>query len=84
MYEHPIKRAGLSMNRIIYSNTKMVMAGFPALKPQQFKLSFKFKTYENGKLQNIRRKCLLPFVQITRYQVFANLQFCLPEHRFHC
>jgi len=31
MYEHPIKRAGLSMNRIIYSNTKMVFQGFPNL-----------------------------------------------------
>ena len=56
MYEHPIKRAGLSMNRILYSNTKMVMAGFPALKQQQFKLSFKFKAYENGKIASIKRK----------------------------
>ena len=49
MYEHPIKRAGLSMNRIVYSNTKMVMAGFPKINPQQFNLSFKHKTFENGK-----------------------------------
>lgn len=56
MYERPIKMAGLSMNRIIYSNTKMVMAGFPALKPQQFNLSFKFKSYENGRVSSVRRK----------------------------
>lgn len=29
MYEHPIKRFGLSMNRIVLSNTRMVSAGFP-------------------------------------------------------
>lgn len=46
MYEHPIKQAGLSMNRIIFSNTMMVMGGFPAAKPQQFKLSFKYRTYD--------------------------------------
>ena len=34
MYEHPIKRAGLSMNRIVFSNTKMVMNGFPKYNPQ--------------------------------------------------
>ena len=61
MYERPIKMAGLSMNRIIYSNTKMVMAGFPALKPQQFNLSFKFKTYENGRISSIRRKLIVFF-----------------------
>ena len=50
MYEHPIKRAGLSMNRILYSNTKMVSAGFPALKEQQFKLSFKYRKFDAGKV----------------------------------
>ena len=50
MYEHPIKRAGLSMNRIIYSNTKMVSKGFPALKPQQFNLSFKYRKFDAGKV----------------------------------
>ena len=55
MYEHPIKRAGLSLNRIIYSNTKMVMNGFPALKEQQFKLSFKYRTFENGRA--VATKC---------------------------
>eukprot|EP00354_Favella_ehrenbergii_P004492 CAMPEP_0170451946 /NCGR_PEP_ID=MMETSP0123-20130129/1019_1 /TAXON_ID=182087 /ORGANISM="Favella ehrenbergii, Strain Fehren 1" /LENGTH=75 /DNA_ID=CAMNT_0010713809 /DNA_START=24 /DNA_END=251 /DNA_ORIENTATION=- len=48
MYEQPIKRAGLSMNRILYSNTKMVMGGFPQAKPAQFNLSFKYKVFENG------------------------------------
>ena len=57
MYELPIKRAGLSMNRIVFSNTKMVMQGFPALKPQQFKLSFKYRSFENGKA--VSTKCKL-------------------------
>ena len=56
MYEHPIKRAGLSLNRIIYSNTKMVMEGFPALKPQQFNLHFKHKTFEGGKQLHVQGK----------------------------
>lgn len=49
MYEHPIKQAGLSMNRILFSNTMMVMGGFPNAKSQQFELSFKYRTFENGK-----------------------------------
>lgn len=57
MYEHPIKRAGLSLNRIIYSNTKMVMAGFPMAKAQQFNVSFKYKTYENGRVTSMKCKC---------------------------
>jgi len=56
MYEHPIKRAGLSMNRIIFSNTKMVAEGFPALKPQQFRLSFKYRTFEAGKATSTKCK----------------------------
>ena len=36
MYEHLIKRAGLSLNRIIYSNTRMVYEGFPNFQKQQF------------------------------------------------
>ena len=58
MYEHPIKRAGLSMNRIIYSNTKMVMHGFPNFTPQKFVLAFKHKTFENGKAVKIQCKLL--------------------------
>ena len=57
MYEHPIKRAGLTMNRILFSNTRMVMAGFPKSKPNQFVLEFKYKNYENGKEQS--RACKL-------------------------
>ena len=49
MYEHPMKRAGLSMNRILFSNTKMVAPCFVSVPPEKFKISFKFKTYENGK-----------------------------------
>ena len=49
MYELPIKRAGLSMNRILLSNTKMVGAGFPKMKDQQFTLNFKYRIFENGK-----------------------------------
>lgn len=56
MYEHPIKRAGLSMNRIVYSNTKIVMQGFPKANPQQFNLAFKHKTFENGKAIKISSK----------------------------
>jgi len=55
MYEHPIKRAGLSINRIIFSNTRMVMAGFPNLQAQQFNLSFKYRTYDQGKI--VATKC---------------------------
>ena len=58
MYEHPIKRAGLSMNRIIFSNTRMVQQGFPALKPQQFDLRFKFRTYKDGKVISSECKSL--------------------------
>ena len=60
MYEQPIKRAGLSMNRILFSNTRMVMAGFPKSKPAQFNLSFKYKTFENGKEMTKQSKCRLP------------------------
>ena len=56
MYEHPIKRAGLSLNRIIYSNTKMVLQGFPKAKAQQFNVSFKYKAYENGKVSSVKCK----------------------------
>lgn len=54
MYEHPIKRHGLSMNRIIFSNTRMVAAGFPKLNPQQFDLHFRYRTYKNGKVATTR------------------------------
>jgi len=56
MYEHPIKRAGLTMNRIIFSNTKMVMAAFPDAKAAKFNLSFKFRTYDNGQVTSTKCK----------------------------
>ena len=56
MYEHPIKRAGLSLNRIIYSNTRMVSAGFPGDNTQRFNLSFKYRGFANGKATDTRCK----------------------------
>jgi len=63
MYEHPIKRAGLTMNRIIYSNSKILMTGQPKFNPQQYILAFKHKTFENGKAVKIQGKssCLQPW-----------------------
>ena len=49
MYEAAIKRAGLSMNRILFSNTKMLQAGFPQSVKQRYDLSFRYKTFEDGK-----------------------------------
>ena len=49
MYEHPIKRAGLSFNRILFSNTKMVSTCFPSSVATRYNLSFNMKSYENGK-----------------------------------
>ena len=49
MYEHPIKRAGLTFNRILLSNTKMVLPCFPGDHAVKYRLSFKMKFYDNGK-----------------------------------
>ena len=49
MYEHPIKRAGLSFNRILFSNTKMVTPCIPTANPEKFKVTFKVKYFEGGK-----------------------------------
>ena len=49
MYDHPIKRAGLAFNRILLSNTKMVLPCFPNTAPNRFKLEYKIKYYMNGK-----------------------------------
>ena len=50
MYEHPIKRFGLSMNRIIYSNTKMVHAGFPKKEGINYMgIEYKYRTFSSGK-----------------------------------
>ena len=59
MYEHPMKRAGISMSRILYSNTRMVSKGFPATrdsKMDKFSLAFKFRTYTNGKVTSTKSK----------------------------
>ena len=56
MYEAAIKRAGLSMNRILFSNTKMLLAGFPQAEPKQFDLSFRYKTFEEGKETSVKCK----------------------------
>lgn len=57
MYEHPIKRAGLSFNRILFSNTKMVYKGFPGVSANKFDLQFRFRTFESGKQVSSQRKC---------------------------
>ena len=49
MYEHPIKRAGLTFNRILLSNTRMVANAFPNVDPAKYRLQFKMKFYEAGK-----------------------------------
>jgi hypothetical protein len=59
MYEHPMKRAGISMCRILYSNTKMVSAGFPPTrdsKMDKYSLGFKYRTYSNGKVTFTKSK----------------------------
>jgi hypothetical protein len=84
MYEHPIKRAGLSMSRILFSNTRMVAVGFPAtrdVKINKYQLSFKFKTYENGK--PVTQKGKLHMCSLTKSSlVFStdNLDEALPAH----
>ena len=50
MYEHPIKRAGLSFNRILYSNTSATSKIFTKSNPGRFSLGFLMKRYDNGKV----------------------------------
>ena len=52
MYEHPIKRAGLTFNRILLSNTKMALPCFPGDNNGKFRLQFKMKFYEGGREAN--------------------------------
>ncbi len=52
MYEHPIKRAGLTFNRILLSNTKMALPAFQGDNAGKFRLQFKMKFYEGGKEVN--------------------------------
>ena len=59
MYEHPIKRAGLSFNRILFSNTKMVQNCFPKSVSTRYNLSFVMKSYENGKMSKMEGKSIL-------------------------
>ena len=49
MYEHPIKRAGLTFNRILYSNTQMAYKCFPESTSTRFSFGFMQKKFENGK-----------------------------------
>jgi hypothetical protein len=59
MYEHPIKRAGLSFSRILFSNTQMVAAGFPKtsdIKIKKYDISFKYKPYVDGKSTSQKSK----------------------------
>ena len=48
MYEHPMKRAGLTFNRILFSNTKMVLPCFQNTEGK-YRLQYKMKFYEAGK-----------------------------------
>ena len=59
MYEAAIKRAGLSMNRILFSNTRMLQAGFPKADAKQFDLSFRYKTFEEGKETSAKCKLVI-------------------------
>ena len=55
-FDHPIRYAGMSMNRIMFSNTRVAVAAFPHAKEQQFDLSFKYRTYVNGKVDQVKCK----------------------------
>ena len=44
MYEHPMKRAGLSYLRILFSNAKAISAGFPKESQQNYSFHFYHKT----------------------------------------
>jgi hypothetical protein len=54
MYEHPIKRFGLTMNRIVLSNTRMVAEGFPMNNPQKYDIHFKYREFAAGKATSMR------------------------------
>jgi len=55
MYEHPIKRAGLTFNRILFNNTRVLQPAFPTKTQNTMKVHFKIRTYENGK--EVQRNC---------------------------
>ena len=52
MYEHPMKRAGLTFNRILLSNTRMALPAFPGDTSTKFRLRFKMKFFEAGREVN--------------------------------
>jgi len=56
MYEHPIKRAGLTFQRMLYSNTRMVYEGFPGVAAHRFEITYRYRTYENGKMDSSKCK----------------------------
>ena len=49
MYDHPIKRAGLTFNRILYSNTVIAARGLPPGTEARLRIAFKVKYYDLGK-----------------------------------
>jgi len=49
MYDHPIKRAGLCFNRILFSNTKMIVPALPSANEAFYNIHFKVKYFDNGK-----------------------------------
>ena len=84
MYEAPMKRAGLSMNRILYSNTKMVHQGFPNLDGQKFRLAFKYRTFENGKVATMQCKYQIKCFMVAFLRVgfdHENLDEVLPPRK---
>lgn len=62
MYEHPIKRFGLGMNRIIYSNTMMVREGMPVISSASAKtvdiysIQMRYRTFAAGKMVTSKGK----------------------------
>ena len=57
MFEHPIKRAGLTYSRILFSNTKMVHKAFTGGQASRFAIQFQVRTFENGKIVKRESKC---------------------------
>ena len=69
-----MKRAGISMSRILYSNTRMVQQGFPATrdsKMDKYSLGFKFRTYNMGKVTSTKSKYFPFLLTILTYLVFV-------------
>ena len=49
MYEHPIKRAGLTFARILYSNSNAVKEGFPKVAYTKYTFGYTYKGYDKGR-----------------------------------